>query len=650
MSNGNGRHSDAVAAVSTETAVRQLNEELQSLYEGASEGILAADVNSRQVIRVNSAMCELLGYSKEELLSLSVADIHPPEHLPRVLETFDAMCRGRLKYARNIPCLRKDGAIVCTDVAASQLCWHTQPMIVGFFRDVTEQNRTIELLLESEQRHRLIADHASDVIWIAPLTLSDAEREAAKSDVERVVDAIIDRWRFSFISPAVERIMGYTVDEAIGLSLRAFIVPDSFRRMRNAMIVDFFEGPSEPNNGYRHRPLELQAIHKDGSIRWNEIVSAYLRDEEGMPTGILGITRDITERRKAEQALRESESKLRSLFENLPDLVATIDRAAHVHFVNRGTAQVDREMLLGTDGFGFLSPAYQKVCRNALDQAFATGQPQAAELQDIFGHWWSSRLVPLDLQDGTDLAMMICADITQERLATEAVNKEQRLLRQLLELHERERRIIAYEIHDGFAQQLTGALFRMQAFKEMAVHKSEKAWEDFDSGLQLISHAIDDARRLISGLRPPILDESGIIEAIEYLICERERQGGPKIEFVHDVAFERLAPPLESAVFRIVQESLQNASRHSQSDTVRVELIQRGNRIHVEVRDWGVGFDPKTIEEQRFGLQGIRERVRLLDGQVVIESSPGKGTHITVDLPFAAASGDSDTIDPSHGQ
>jgi signal transduction histidine kinase len=149
----------------------------------------------------------------------------------------------------------------------------------------------------------------------------------------------------------------------------------------------------------------------------------------------------------------------------------------------------------------------------------------------------------------------------------------------------------------------------------------------------LISRSIDETRRLISGLRPPILDEAGIIQAIEYLVCEHGRQGGPKIEFVHDVAFERLAPPLESAVFRIVQESLQNACRHSRSDRVRVELVQRGDRIHIDIRDWGVGFSAETVEEQRFGLQGIRERVRLLDGRVVIESAPGKGTHIGVELP-----------------
>ncbi len=256
-------------------------------------------------------------------------------------------------------------------------------------------------------------------------------------------------------------------------------------------------------------------------------------------------------------------------------------------------------------------------------------------MQDVFGQWWSSRVVPLGGEGDLIRAMVICADVTQERLAAEAVKKEQRLLRQMLELQERERRLIAYEIHDGFAQQLTGALYRLQAFRETLARDSAKAWQDFDSAARMLARAIDETRRLISGLRPPILDELGIVEAIEYLVCERRLEGGPEIEFDHDLAPRRLAPPLQNAVFRIVQESLSNACRHSRSRRIHVALRERDGRIHISVRDWGVGFNPDDVQQRRFGLQGIRERVRLLDGRVAIESAPDEGTHISVELPLA---------------
>jgi signal transduction histidine kinase len=244
-----------------------------------------------------------------------------------------------------------------------------------------------------------------------------------------------------------------------------------------------------------------------------------------------------------------------------------------------------------------------------------------------------------------ELAMVIATDTTQERLAAEAVGKEQQLLRRLLDLHERDRRLTAYEIHDGFSQQLTGAMYRLQGFREMFSRNPEKAWQDFDLGVRLIGRAIDETRRLISGLRPPILDESGITDAIEYLVCERSQYSGLTINFVHNVAFHRLAPPLESALFRIAQESLTNACRHSHSDRVLIELTQHGDIIRLDVRDWGVGFSPDVVEEQRFGLQGIRERARLLGGHVTIESAPGMGTHVAVQLPFIVADGESSDTD-----
>ncbi len=155
--------------------------------------------------------------------------------------------------------------------------------------------------------------------------------------------------------------------------------------------------------------------------------------------------------------------------------------------------------------------------------------------------------------------MAICTDVTGQRLASEGVKKEQQLLRRLLDIHEQERQLIAYEIHDGFAQQLAGALFRLQAFRETFARNPAEAWKGFDSGVHLVCRAIDETRRLISGLRPPVLDEFGVIEAVQNLVYEQNRAGGPEIEFEQDMAGERFPPPLENAIFRIVQESLTNA-------------------------------------------------------------------------------------------
>jgi signal transduction histidine kinase len=168
----------------------------------------------------------------------------------------------------------------------------------------------------------------------------------------------------------------------------------------------------------------------------------------------------------------------------------------------------------------------------------------------------------------------------------------------------------------------------------------QEAWATFDAGLSLICRSINEARRLIGGLRPPVLDESGIVAAVDYLACETTESGETEVEFVHDVKFGRLASPLESAIFRIVQESLTNARRHSRSAKIRIELRQADNHIQIDVRDWGIGFDLTKVEEGRFGLRGIRERARLFGGQVSIETAPHQGTRISVELPLVERAGE----------
>ncbi len=214
------------------------------------------------------------------------------------------------------------------------------------------------------------------------------------------------------------------------------------------------------------------------------------------------------------------------------------------------------------------------------------------------------------------------------------LKRQERLLRHLLAVQDRDRKLLAYEIHDGLAQQLSGALMLLQGFRELVGTDPKEAWKTFDAGLRTLSQGVSEARRLIGGLRPPVLDESGVVAAIEDLVYEAQEPGGPKIEFAADVQFDRLEPTLENAIFRIVQECLTNACRHSKSEKVSVRLGQRKGYVRVKVRDWGVGFDPAAVRGPHFGLQGIRGRARMLGGRAVIRSAPGKGTRILVELPL----------------
>lgn len=325
----------------------------------------------------------------------------------------------------------------------------------------------------------------------------------------------------------------------------------------------------------------------------------------------------------------------RTLVENTPDLVLILDCEVVIRFSNHGAGALTAEQMVGSPLLSWIVPEYHEAFRATLDAARETAKVQAVEVLGVLGQWWAVRLIPMADLEEPRLLMAICTDVTRCRAAAERVRKEQQLLGHLLELCERDRRWASYELHEGLAQPLTGALFQLQAFRETHSRDPLAAWTMFDAAARLVGSMISETRRLISALRPPILDEEGIVAALDYLVMECRQAPGRQIEFLHDLRDERLPPALQNCVFRIVQELLSNAQRHSQSPKVRVEVVEDEGRLSLGVRDWGIGFDPQGVVEGRFGLREIRERARLLGGSVVIETGPSQGTHVLVELPLA---------------
>jgi signal transduction histidine kinase len=226
-------------------------------------------------------------------------------------------------------------------------------------------------------------------------------------------------------------------------------------------------------------------------------------------------------------------------------------------------------------------------------------------------------------------------EIEERRRAEEALEQERETLRNLLASTDRDRRWISYEIHDGVAQQLTGAILQFQILDSLQGSDPEEASRMYAAGVRMLHASLHEARRLISRVRPPLLDDLGVVAAIENLVGETNAGGEPTIEFHRDVQFTRLEPALENALYRMVQECVDNARRHSQSSRVRIEFVQDQRTIRVEIRDWGVGFDSCEVREDSFGLEGVRKRARLLGGQFTLDSQPGQGTRIHFTLPLA---------------
>jgi two-component system sensor histidine kinase DegS len=240
-------------------------------------------------------------------------------------------------------------------------------------------------------------------------------------------------------------------------------------------------------------------------------------------------------------------------------------------------------------------------------------------------------------QQRTYGAVAAFRDITERKLAREAMDAEQEFKERLLEAHEQERALLAYEVHDGLCQDIAAAKMHLEGLVANMPGLPAEQQQAFHQVLCLLGDSIDEGRRVMNGLRPPIIDEFGVIPAIEYLVAGRKGQTGPPIEFTHDVQFDRLAPLLEGTIFRIAQEALNNVRRHSGARTARIDLTQRGDRVLLEVSDDGCGFQAEQVDKRRFGLRGIRERARVLRGKASIDSTPGQGTRVRVELPLSRA-------------
>ena len=626
-----------------EEAMRDSIERLHLAAQGTNDGFWDAKATQSDPLSPanfcwwSARLMELLGYDDHELpnvLGSWLERLHP-EDRDRTLSALSEHLSQRAPYDV-VYRLRTKGGSYRWFSARGQAQWDSsgKPVrMAGSIRDITEQRKLDEALRESEAQHRLIAENVTDILWSAKFTPLEA---GSSMDCENAPDDALRSWKFTYASPAVERLLGYTSDEFLKLSLADLLTQNSYGRACEAMTEELSADEAD-RNPWRQRTLELEHLSKSGDARWYEVTNTFLRDETGVPTGIIGVSRDISARKHAEDALRESEEKWRSLVENSPDVILTVTSDGIMNFLNRTVAGLTIEEVLGTSAYSYLLPEYQDQLRQAIERAFERSESSTLEAagQGPYGSvaWYVSRIGPVKVEGKVTGAVIIATDITHRRKMELELRKEQRLLRQMLDVHERERQLVAYEIHDGLVQHMTASLMHLEAFCESNQQTTGQSRPDFEQGFRLLRTAVSEGRRLISGLRPPILDESGVVAALEYLVNET-RQHVPQIEFLHQTQFGRLAPPLESAIFRIVQEALTNVRRHSQAQRARVELVEENNSLRIGVRDWGRGFDPERVQEETFGLQGIRERARLLDGNAQILSSVGAGTEIKVEFPL----------------
>ncbi|RFU66854.1 sensor histidine kinase [Bacillus sp. V59.32b] len=229
-------------------------------------------------------------------------------------------------------------------------------------------------------------------------------------------------------------------------------------------------------------------------------------------------------------------------------------------------------------------------------------------------------------------------DLKQVGEVLEDARRRQDFGLKIIEAQEEERKKLSREIHDGPAQMLANVMMRSDLIERVYRERGgEEALSEIRSLKTMVRSALYEVRRIIYDLRPMALDDLGLIPTLKkYLQTIEEYNNGIDLEFTNLGEEKRLPSEMEVALFRLIQEAVQNALKHAEPSYIHVKLSMTKELITVSVKDDGKGFDSSMEKEGSFGLMGMKERVELLDGEMTITSHPGAGTLVTIKVPFKA--------------
>ncbi len=387
--------------------------------------------------------------------------------------------------------------------------------------------------------------------------------------------------------------------------------------------------------------LEMAALHHDALVtvlppRLDEIEQTLTAAEKFFVESLSPF--EMTHRgfREANAALQASEKRYRELFENANDIVFTTDLAGNFTSVNRAGEQLSGYRPDETPTMNFaqvVAPEYLELAGQMLRRKLEGRGPTTYELEIVTK---SGQRVPLELssrliyRDGQPVGVQgIARDIRERRRAQEA-------LRRLNERLEAEARRIAHALHDEAGQLLASVHL---ALEEVASELSPPAAGRLREIRKLLDVIEEQLRRLSHELRPTILDDLGLLPALEFVADGVSKRSALSVTVKGSIT-ERLPPVVETALYRIVQEALTNVTKHAKATCTTVHVEREGRVVRCSVRDDGVGFDVSAASarrgEQGLGLIGIRERLDALGGTLQIASTPGQGTELVITISLEA--------------
>jgi PAS domain S-box-containing protein len=349
-------------------------------------------------------------------------------------------------------------------------------------------------------------------------------------------------------------------------------------------------------------------------------------------------------RREAERRLRDTDAHLQALIDNSSSAIFLKDRQQRFLLVNRRQLELwpeIRNFRPGMTPFDFFPADLARSAGESDDAVWSSGRPYTFERSYRRGNDIRTCVTSkFPVRDATGAMIAvggITTDITELRQAQESVARKEKWLRRLIEVQENEKMRLCHEFHDGLIQYVVGSKMLLESLDRSLLQQESAA--TIDLVIDNLTRGLEDGRRVIHGIRSAALDDLGLAAAIEEL-CDQTHPGLPGITAMIDPAVNGIPDGLQTTVYRIVQESLGNARRHSGADRVWVTVRVAAEAVEISVVDSGHGFDAGAGDRPGFGLIGMTERVQLAGGEFSIESGQGRGTRVTARLPLRDCSTD----------
>jgi len=613
-----GGHTVGGESVGLESLLGCLRDLVHTLVETAQTAIVILDP-SGGVRFVNRAFIDVTGYGSSELQGGDWFELVVPAE---DRERLQAAVRQALEGSRTVECT---ASLIARDGTQPRFGWRWKTLIdssrtvsglLGMGIDVTDRYSIHDALRKSEERLRAIVEDQTELI------------SRFKPD-----------GTLTFVNGAYCRYFGEKPEQLLGNKFWHHVPKHEQERLRQhiARLT-----PEHPVSTIEH------PVKTPQGIRWQQWTDRAIFDREGRVVELQAVGRDITERKRVEEALASERSRLYSVLDSLPVFVFLHAADYAIRFANRsfqrnfgdGTGRRCFAVLQGRSG-----PCPE--CRSGA--VLLDGRAQSWEwTAGKNGRTFQMYSYPFTDMDGTPLVLQLGIDITDQKRNEMELRRSELRLRELsgrlLTAQEEERQRIARELHDSIGSSLTGIAVFLQAIL-IRIEEGSPLKEPVRQVIALTENTIQDARRIMSDLRPSLLDDLGVLKTLEWF-CREFQQLHPAIhtETRFDIGEEDIPDSLKIVVFRLVQEAFHNIAKHSGAEKVTLGLEKTAERIKLTVEDNGRGFPMEDLLHPEspmkgLGLTSMRERTELSGGRFTLRSTVGEGTTVQAEweLPAPAA-------------